>query len=136
MDHFKVIDQYQAVIKPKGWIVKDVAWYLENGSSEEYAIKKGGFFTDNNISTKRCEEEGVDVFIALRKFQEALKKSKYKIAHNIKFDNGDIGIFRKLVIVEKPENSQIPFSYLRRRRNFLKLKKKHGESWHARDTPS
>ena len=53
----------------------------------ENAIKKGGFFTDNNISTKRCEDEGIPVFDALRKFQDALKKCQYKIAHNISFDN-------------------------------------------------
>lgn len=100
-ENFKVIDQYQTVIKPKGWIVKDVAWYLENGYSESEAQKKGGFFTENNISTKRCEEEGIDVFIALRRFQEALKKSKYKIAHNIKFDNG-------IILKEMKDNEVTP----------------------------
>lgn len=82
-----VLEEFQSVIKPKGWIVKDKAWYLANGSTEEEAEKKGGFFTDNNISTERCEIEGIPCFDALRKFQEALKKCKYKIAHNIRFDN-------------------------------------------------
>jgi DNA polymerase-3 subunit epsilon len=82
-----ILEKYQAVIKPDGWIVKDKAWYLANGYSEEDAIKKGGFFTDNNISTARCEEFGIPVYDALRAFQEALKKCQYKVAHNISFDN-------------------------------------------------
>jgi DNA polymerase III epsilon subunit-like protein len=82
-----VIKEYQSVIKPDGWIIKDKQWYLDNGASEEEAEKKGGFFTDNNISTARCEKEGVPVFGPLREFQEALKQCKYKIAHNIRFDN-------------------------------------------------
>jgi DNA polymerase III subunit epsilon len=82
-----IIQEFQSIIKPKNWIVKDKAWYLANGYNEKDAQEKGGFFTDNNISTERCEKEGIDVFIALRKFQDALKKCEYKVAHNISFDN-------------------------------------------------
>ena len=82
-----ILKEYESIIKPDGWIVKDVAWYLANGYSEADAIKKGGFFTDNNISTKRCEDEGKPVFEVLRELQDSLKKCDYKIAHNISFDN-------------------------------------------------
>lgn len=88
-----IIKEYQSIIKPDGWIIKDVKWYLNNEIKDtqkatmDNAIKKGGFFTDNNISTERCEKEGIPVFGPLREFQEALKLCKYKIAHNINFDN-------------------------------------------------
>ena len=65
-----IIEQYQSIIKPDGW-----------------TVPKEKFFIENNISTERCEREGFEVFGVLRKFQEALKQCKYKIAHNIKFDN-------------------------------------------------
>ena len=64
------IKEFQAIIKPDGW-----------------TVPKEKFFIDNNISTERCEKEGVPVFGVLREFQEALKQCKYKIAHNISFDN-------------------------------------------------
>lgn len=66
----KEIESYQSLIKPDGW-----------------EVPKEKFFIDNNMSTERCETEGIPVFDALRKFQEALKQCNYKIAHNISFDN-------------------------------------------------
>lgn len=65
-----ILKQYESLIKPNGWV-----------------IPKEKFFIDNNMSTERCEEHGKPVFEALREFQEALKLSQYKIAHNINFDN-------------------------------------------------
>jgi len=65
-----VLKEFQSLIKPDGWVVP-----------------KEQFFIDNNMSTERCEENGVPVFGVLREFQEALKLCKYKIAHNINFDN-------------------------------------------------
>ncbi len=64
-----ILDKFCELIKPDGWVVP-----------------KEQFFIDNNMSTERCEAEGVDGFIAMRRFQEALKLCKYKIAHNITFD--------------------------------------------------
>jgi DNA polymerase III epsilon subunit-like protein len=66
----KVLKEHSSIIKPDGW-----------------TVPKEQFFIDNNISTERCEAEGVPVFGPLREFQEALKLAKYKIAHNINFDN-------------------------------------------------
>lgn len=65
-----IIEQFESLIKPDGWVVP-----------------KEKFFIENNMSTERCEEHGIPAFDALRKLQEALKKCDYKIAHNIRFDN-------------------------------------------------
>jgi len=65
-----VIDKFQSLIKPDGW-----------------TVPKEKFFIENNMSTERCEAEGIPVFDALRRLQESLKKCDYKIAHNIRFDN-------------------------------------------------
>lgn len=75
--------QFESIIKPDGW-----------------TVPKEKFFIDNNMSTERCEEEGIEVFDALRTFQEALKLCKYKIAHNINFDNQIVSKEIKLAGIE------------------------------------
>lgn len=65
-----ILDEFESLIKPDGWI-----------------IPKEEFFIENNMSNERCELYGLDAFTVLRKFQEALKRAKYKIAHNLSFDN-------------------------------------------------
>jgi DNA polymerase-3 subunit epsilon len=65
-----IIEQFESLIKPDGWV-----------------IPKQQFFIDNNMSTERCEEHGIPVFDALRRLQDALKQCSYKIAHNHNFDN-------------------------------------------------
>ena len=69
-----VIYEYQSLIKPDGW-----------------EVPKEKFFIENNMSTERCEEEGVPVYDALREMQNSLKKCKYKVAHNIAFDRNILG---------------------------------------------
>jgi len=64
------------LIKPDGW-----------------EIPKEDFFIENNMSTERCEEEGVEIEPMLEKFVDALNKSEYMVAHNIDFD-------RKIVSAE------------------------------------
>lgn len=69
-ENMNVIQQYSSHVLPDGW-----------------TVPKDKFFIDNNMSTERCQAEGIPVYDVLRKFQEALKLCKYKIAHNINFDN-------------------------------------------------
>lgn len=68
------LESCSTLIKPDGW-----------------EIPKEKFFIDNNMSTERCEAEGVDIFPVLRRFQDLLKQSNYKVSHNINFDNGIVG---------------------------------------------
>ena len=70
----ELLHQFQSLIKPNGWV-----------------IPKEKFFIENNMSTERCEAEGIDVFIALRELQAALKLCNYKVAHNIAFDRNIVG---------------------------------------------
>lgn len=65
-----LIEEFQSLIKPDGW-----------------KIPKEKFFIENGMSTERCEEYGIPVNVALSRFHGALEASKYKIAHNINFDN-------------------------------------------------
>lgn len=86
------LKSFQSLIKPNNW-----------------TIPKEKFFIENNMSTERCEQEGIDVFVALRNLQDALKKCKYKVAHNIAFDKNIVGaeIIRAGITIElfkyKPE---------------------------------
>lgn len=62
------------LIKPDGWEIPDEQ-----------------FFIDNNMSTERCEKEGIDIRLALKLFQAAIELCETKVAHNINFDNAIIG---------------------------------------------
>lgn len=70
----ELLHQFQSLIKPNGWVIPNEQ-----------------FFIDNNMSTERCEAEGIDVFVALRELQVALKLCNYKVAHNIAFDRNIVG---------------------------------------------
>lgn len=65
-----VLYEYESLIKPDGWV-----------------IPKEEFFIENGMSTERCELHGKPAFGVFRQLQDNLKKSQYKIAHNIQFDN-------------------------------------------------
>lgn len=73
-DKGEKLDSFNSLIKPDGW-----------------QIPKEKFFIENNMSTERCEAEGIPIYSALRKMQDALKKVDYKVAHNINFDNPIVG---------------------------------------------
>lgn len=62
------------LIKPNGW-----------------EIPVEDFFIENNMSTERCEKEGIDIKIALSLFQKVLELADFKVAHNITFDNAIVG---------------------------------------------
>jgi DNA polymerase-3 subunit alpha len=66
-------DSQSLIIKPQGWTIP------------EEVVKI------HRISTQRAREEGIPLEDALRKFAEAIKGSKYLIAHNIAFDENVVG---------------------------------------------
>lgn len=86
-NHHAEILRFSKYIKPDGWEIKDEQWYLDNGYTIAEAFKKGGFFTENNMSTQQCKLKGIPIYDALRVFQDALKQCEFKIAHNMAFDN-------------------------------------------------
>ncbi len=69
-----LIDSHATLIKPDGW-----------------KIPKEQFFIDNNMSTERCELEGVKLETVLDKFITHAQKSDYLVAHNINFDYNVLG---------------------------------------------
>ena len=65
----KLINEKSHLIKPDGWVVP-----------------KEKFFTDNNMSTERCEEFGVPLAEVISDFLKDMNQSEHLIAHNINFD--------------------------------------------------
>jgi DNA polymerase III alpha subunit (gram-positive type) len=84
-DHNLVMSDCQ-LIKPDGWFIPKEENFLNRGMNKADAKKNAKFFTDNNMSTERCEEYGVPIEEMLLPFIGAYKDSKYLIAHNIEFD--------------------------------------------------
>lgn len=62
------------LIKPDGW-----------------SIPKERFFIDNNMSTERCEAEGLPISGVLTDFINAMTDCEYMIAHNLAFDYPIVG---------------------------------------------
>jgi len=70
----KLLHERSDLIKPDGWEIPDEQ-----------------FFIDNNMSTERCEKEGVELNEILKDFINKVNKCKYLIAHNMNFDEKIIG---------------------------------------------
>lgn len=73
-DEGKVFASYSQLIKPDGW-----------------EIPKEKFFLDNNMSTERCEAEGVPMQHAIYSIITLMDQCKYLIAHNMAFDHPVLG---------------------------------------------
>lgn len=65
----KLFKSYSSLIKPDGW-----------------EIPKEQFFIDNNMSTERCEKDGVDLKKVIDLFVIELNQCKFLLAHNMSFD--------------------------------------------------
>jgi DNA polymerase III alpha subunit (gram-positive type) len=75
-DDEKQICAHSSLIKPDGW-----------------EVPKTDFFIKNNMSTERCEKEGMIMQTILDKFIADIAESgcQYLIAHNINFDYNVLG---------------------------------------------
>jgi len=65
-----IISQNQTLIKPDGW-----------------EVPKEEFFINNNMSTERCEAEGVPILEVLDQFMTAKLLADVLSAHNLSFDH-------------------------------------------------
>lgn len=65
----KVIHEFQSLIKPDGW-----------------TIPKEKFFIENNMSTERCEAEGIPAVEALDKLVFDMDDCDFIVCHNTAFD--------------------------------------------------
>ncbi|AIM37352.1 hypothetical protein KO02_12100 [Sphingobacterium sp. ML3W] len=70
--------KHNHIIKPDGWSVPT--------PDQLVGSKNPNFFVENNISTERCEKEGVPLIIALHFLMKDLSLCKLYINHNLKFD--------------------------------------------------
>lgn len=62
------------LIKPDGWV-----------------IPTEKFFIDNNMSTERCEKEGIPILHVLSQLIANIKECEYLVAHNLQFDYNVLG---------------------------------------------
>lgn len=70
----ELVESKTSLIKPDGW-----------------QVPKEQFFIDNNMSTERCEAEGLPLSNILEIFTDHAKNCEYLIAHNISFDYNVLG---------------------------------------------
>ncbi len=75
-----IYSRHNHIIKPDNWVVPTVAELMAAGEDKPH------FFEENNISTERCEKEGVPLPVVLDFFLTDLSLCKIYINHNLKFD--------------------------------------------------
>lgn len=80
-----LISQRCNLIKPDGWTIPTVEELTAEGSKNPF------FFEENNMSTERCEREGVSLDEILKDFVQQVDGANYLIAHNMAFDEKIIG---------------------------------------------
>lgn len=96
-----------------------LAWQIhdEEGQLVEvknYIVKPDGYTIPYNaekihgISTKRAQEQGVELSFVLEEFNKALEKSGYNVGHNIEFDINIVGCEYLRAQIETPLHSKIP----------------------------
>lgn len=81
----QVLQEYETMIKPDGWTIPTVEELQAAGEKNPY------FFVENNMSTERCEFDGIPITEALSVLIDALNDSEYVVAHNLNFDYNVIG---------------------------------------------
>lgn len=110
-----VIEEYCELIKPDGWEIPNEKFWIDNG-----------------YSTEGNDANGRTIHSALRRFQEALKRSKLKIAHNVKFDNPIVEAEMIRAGVETALHKYKPgFCTMMNTTNIVGIKKSHagGNKW-------
>lgn len=65
----EVVKEYDSIIKPDGW-----------------TVPKEQFFIENNISTERCEREGIPCIDALQELKSDMAECEIIVTHNNDFD--------------------------------------------------
>jgi DNA polymerase III epsilon subunit-like protein len=81
----KLLNERCDLIKPDGWTIPTVEELRKEGNKNPH------FFEENNMSTERCEREGVELSEILKDFVNKVNGNEYLIAHNMSFDEKIIG---------------------------------------------
>lgn len=107
----ELLEEKSLLIKPEGW-----------------TIPKEKFFIENNMSTERCEEEGIPLEDALKQLIASLEKSQYLVAHNMQFDINVLGaeFLRKGL---KSENKVTKFCTMKESTDICKIRGFKGYKW-------
>jgi len=117
-----------------------IAWVTYNDAGEmisenDYIIKPEGFTIPaaaikiHGISTERAEEKGVPLKAVLEKFSEAIKQTKYLIAHNIKFDEKIVGAEFIRKSVQNPFSEAKKLCTMALSTDFCKISGPYGYKW-------
>lgn len=88
---YKPFVKYKQLIKPDGWEVPSIDYYLRQGFSQAKAEKEATFWIKNGFTQQQNEEEGVPILNALNSFITVFQQCSYIIAHNMSYDNNVLG---------------------------------------------
>lgn len=126
LDNFPRITQlsYQVVILETGEIVKEFDAIIK---PDGWTVPKEQFFIDNNISTERCESEGIPCIEALADLKKDMSDCEIIVTHNNDFD---IPVIQAEMIRYRVKNVKklIKVCTMKESIEFCKLPNQHGYS--------
>lgn len=92
LDTAEVLRSSEYMIKPDGWKIPTVEELQENikrrrqNGEKNVRDEEAFFFVNNNMSTERCEREGVPMADVLQILVEEINMASIMVAHNSAFD--------------------------------------------------
>lgn len=90
-DVAEIQESHVHLIKPDGWEVPTVEYWLRKGLSPEMAAKEGKFWKDNGYTQENNEADGLPMTQVLDMFTASLSVSDTMVAHNMNFDYNVLG---------------------------------------------
>lgn len=86
---FEVVDQFDYIVKPDGWVIADpilpaLGITMEEAKAQKIRISASDI---HGITQQMAEEQGVPLFEAMKHFAEMIKRAEATLAHNESYDN-------------------------------------------------
>jgi DNA polymerase III epsilon subunit-like protein len=86
LDTMELEKEVVHLIKPDGWLITNVRYFMNQGQTEERALLSAGFWIKNGFDTYKSKREGLDMPDVLREFVADINAGDLLVAHNLQFD--------------------------------------------------
>lgn len=82
----QLISQHSKLIKPDGWAIPHIKYFMAQGQSEEKARQSAKFWLDHGFNTFTSQREGIPMPEVLAAFILDVNQADLLVGHNVAFD--------------------------------------------------
>lgn len=86
LDTMELEKEAAYLIKPDGWLIPNVKYFMSQGQTEARALKSAEFWIKYGYSTYKSMREGTPIQPILQELVEDINISDLLVAHNVLFD--------------------------------------------------